>query len=539
LNTTLPKLLLLRLRGGVLLRLQELKTQRGLLFLLITITVIVLLKMGQALPATPLQSNFSSDLVKLRGQTAQYMPIGLLGAFLLTVFLSPSLGLYFSPSEINLLFSGPFSRRALLLYKLSSYAFGVLLSSLLIMLLVPKSVYSPQATFFGTFLTLLFIQLLTIATGLLGQLWERHIFARLKYLIIMMILLLVAAGWYHAHVSSDLSGVLIQFQSSIGGAFLLAPFNVFAHIFLSQSIFPDLLTWVTLGLAMNMSLVTLLILLDRHSDEALTVASLEIHKRWDHARQGGLPWRPRSMIARSSMQPTMLGGIGPIVWRQMLSAIRSSSNVLLTFLTLAIIAGPLLVIARANISIWSLIGGVFFAAVFVLPKTLVFDFRSDLDTMQNFKGLPLSAWKICIGQLASPVLLTILIELVLLGSAAILLDSQSRFRLISISPFLVPFNVLLYGVENLFFLLFPAPLVPIGRADYDFIGRTMIGCAITITILIGSCLLAAGTSYLAVTAIGSSWPMFVVVAWLSLTLLASMMLPLLSWAYNHFDVGLR
>lgn len=106
------------------------------------------------------------------------------------------------------------------------------------------------------------------------------------------------------------------------------------------------------------------------------------------------------------MQPPILGGIGPVAWRQMLSVFRSSSKALLAFLVMATLAGPLLVIASADISKWSLMGGVFFAAVFVLPRTLVFDFRSDLGTMENLKALPLSAWQISIGQLALPVLLT-------------------------------------------------------------------------------------------------------------------------------------
>jgi hypothetical protein len=243
------------------------------------------------------------------------------------------------------------------------------------------------------------------------------------------------------------------------------------------------------------------------------------------------------MIGRSFTPPPVLGGIGPIVWRQMLSAFRSSRNSLLAFLAMAMAAGPLLVIASADISKWSLIGGVFFVTIFVLPKTLIFDFRGDLDTIQNFKALPLSAWKISIGQLVSPVLLTSLIELVMLGSAAIFLDSQSRFFLIGISPFLVPYNMLLYEVENLFFLLFPAPLVPIGRMDFDFIGRTLVGCAITTTILIAGCILSAGAGYLAVNAMGLPWYAFMVMAWLSLTLIALMTLPLLGWAYNRFDVS--
>jgi len=229
-----------------------------------------------------------------------------------------------------------------------------------------------------------------------------------------MILLLAATVWHYAFVSGDLKGVLNRYQSSTGGVLLLAPFKVFVHIFLSQSIFPDLVVWGTLGLAMNACLVAVIILLDQYLGEAVIDASLELHKRWDRALHGGLPWGTHLRIARSSRQPPIFSGI---------------------------------------------------------------------------------------------------------------------------SPFLVPFNVLLYEIENLFFLLFPAPLVPVGRADYDFIGRTLAGCAITVTVLIGSCFLAAGAGYAAATATDLSWTAFVIVAWIFLALLASMTLPFLSWAFNRFVVS--
>ena len=540
-DAILVKLLLLRLRGGVRLRLHELKTLRGLLFLLVMIATITLLMNQSALPANSLGSFLPSDPEQLRGQATQFMPIALLAAFLLTVFTSSGPAIYFSPSEINLLFSGPFTRPALLLYKMCFYAFGALLSSLLIMLLIPSFTYTPLAAFLGTFLTLLFLQLFSAATGLLGQLLEKYFNTVLKrsYILIIVIVPVAVIAWYFANISNSLIDTLALFQSSTIGTLVLAPFEVYVHIFLAKSIFPDLLGWATLGLAMNLGLLAIIILLDSHSSEASIAASLKLHKRWARTRRSGLFWSAQPSVVRPVMHhPPMLRGIGPIAWHQLLTALRSSRKVLLVFLGLAMLAGPLLVIASADISIWSLIGGVFFAAVFVLPRTLVFDFRSNLDIMENFKALPLSPFKISIGQLLSPVLLTSVIELVLLGSTAILLDETPRTILIGIIPFLLPFNMLLYGLENLFFLLFPAPLVPVGRADFDFLGRTMVGFAVTATLLIGSCFLAASAGQMALNIIGSSsWLTFMGIAWLSLTLIAFTVLPLLSWAFNRFDVS--
>ncbi|MFZ2168613.1 MAG: hypothetical protein WAW61_03140, partial [Methylococcaceae bacterium] len=66
---------------------------------------------------------------------------------------------------------------------------------------------------------------------------------------------------------------------------------------------------------------------------------------------------------------------------------------------------------------------------------------------------------------------------------------------------------------------------------------TMVGFMVTSTILIGSCFLAASAGQAAMNATGLRWPVFIAVAWFSLTLIALMMLPLLSWAFKRFDVS--
>lgn len=540
-DTALVKLLWLRLRGGLRQRFQELKTRRRMLLLLaIAAVVLLLFKLSVFTTNNPLADLYTTNPQQLRVKMAQFMPVSLLGAFVLTTLVSPGPGLYFSPTEINLLFSAPFPRRTLLIYKLCCYAFGVLLSSLLIMVLTPASVIAPSANFIGTFLTLLFIQLLTVATGLLGQVLPKLFSARFpcRYLMLALLLLVVTTGYYYVSISNGLKDALIQFQASLGGILLLALFQVLTHIFLAQAVFPDLLLWATIGFTMNIVLIVAVILLDAQSCEASTASSLERHKHWERMRRTGLLWGENPVMVRTFIPVPVLAGIGPFAWRQLLSAFRCSSKVLSVFMVMAALAGPLLIAASADISKWSLIGTVFFVAVFVLPKSLVFDFRSDLESMENFKMLPLSAWKICIGQLFTSIVLTSLIEMVLLVSTAISIDSQWRVVLLGISPFLLPFNILLYELENLFFLLFPAPLVPVGRADFDFLGRTLLEFVIKSSILMGSCFLAAKTGQLLMNTMAwSSWLAFGVLAWLTLSLIALLVLPLLSWSFNRFDVS--
>ncbi len=539
-DTGLVKLLLLRFRGGIRQRCQELKTRRRLFLLLAMLAVVALMfKLSLFTANNPLAGLSATSPQQIRTQMAQFMPVSLLAAFLLTILVSPGPGLYFSPTEINLLFSAPFTRRALLIYKLCCYAFGVLLSSLLIMLLAPSSVIVPSANFIGTFLTLMFIQMLTVVTGLLGQVLPKLLCLRFssRYLILVLLLLVVTTGSHYFSIANSLKDGLIQFQSSLIGIVLLAPFQVLTHIFLAQSIFPDLLLWSASGFVMNLAVIAAVIVLDAQSCEVSTASSLARHKQWEQMRRTGLLWGVSPVIVSSFIPAPVLAGIGPLAWRQLLSAFRNYSKVLSVFAVIAVFAGPSLVIASAEISKWSLIGAVFFAAVFVLPKSLVFDFRSDLDSMENFKMLPLSTWKICVGQLFTPVLLTSLVELFFLVSTTISVDSQWRVVLLGISPFLLPFNLLLYELENLFFLLFPAPLVPVGRADFDFLGRTLLEFVVKSTILMGCCFLAAKAAQLIISAMAGSWLGFAVAAWLILTLMALLVLPVLNWSFNRFDVS--
>lgn len=536
----LIKLLWLRLRGGFRQRLCEMKTLRGFIFLALTLALIILMIKYSTLPNSQLTRLIMDYTEQRQRQVGQFLPIGLLGAFLLTVFIAPRPVLSFSPSEINLLFCGPFTRRALLLYKISFYVFGVFLSSVFITLLKMSFSSTTISTFFGIFLTLLFMQLLTITTDLLLQ-WlgnYRRMRVRFKYLSITLIFLFASIGWYCLEAFNSPTLAINQFQLSSVGTVLLAPFEVFSHIFLSQSVFPELLYWSMLGLAINIALLVAIILLDNQCYEASTMANIELHQRRDQTRRRGLLFGKNIVKVRSFMPFPVLGGIGPIAWRQMLATVRISSKALCVYLAIAIFAGPMLVEASEKIPTIPLFSSIFFVAIFMLPKTFIFDFRRDLDAMENFKALPLPAWKISIGQLSAVVLFSSLIELALLASTAVFLSSKWYVLLIGAGLFLMPFNLLLYALENFFFLLFPAPLVPVGRADFEFIGRTLVGFAINSTILVASCLMAAIVGLKSGLIMGWPWPAMMIVAWFALTLIALLTIPLLSWAFKRFDVSL-
>jgi len=85
---------------------------------------------------------------------------------------------------------------------------------------------------------------------------------------------------------------------------------------------------------------------------------------------------------------------------------------------------------------------------------LRFDFRGDLDQIDHLKSLPVSGAAVSVGQLVTPTLLMSLCHLAIVGSVLGVMR-RSDPVLLTAAVLCVPFNALLFGVENFIFLLFP------------------------------------------------------------------------------------
>jgi hypothetical protein len=509
------------------------------LFLCALAAVVGLLVWQSSTPAAYPGGTPLADPQRLPEQVGRLMPAGLLGAALLTVMTASGPALYFGPAEMNLLFSAPFTRRALLLYKVCYYAAGASLSSLIIVLVLPPFANNALAAFVGSFLTLMFIQLFSAAFGSVSRLLNARRLVRLRRGVALVLLagLVFTALRLIVDAGGGLAGELGDLRDSWFGRLLLAPFEVFVNTLLAPAVYPDLIGWAALAVLINAALLAIIFRLDGRTYEASIAASEAVHARWERLLKGGLFRTARPVAFRSPGRAPLLAGVGPVAWRQLLGVARVSARPVAVFLVLALIAGPLLIHAAADVSPWSRAGMVFFVAVFVLPRTLVFDFRGDLEHMENLKALPLRAWAICAGQLVAPVLLSSMVGLVLIAATVPLLEGRPRMIVAALALFIVPFNLLLYALENLFFLLFPRPLVPVGRVDFDFMGRTMVEFAVKASLLIGACGLAAGLGLVASRATDGSRLALAAAAWTTLTLTSLLMLPLLARAFRRFDVS--
>jgi hypothetical protein len=149
------------------------------------------------------------------------------------------------------------------------------------------------------------------------------------------------------------------------------------------------------------------------------------------------------------------GGVGALVWRQLIGAGRTWGSLLSAMIAPAILACiPCFVIADADIALLATAATLAFYTFLLLPTAVRFDFRRDLDRMALLKGLPITPAAAVIGQTIAPVLLATLFQTIVLAFATAARSLPPHY-FFSTMLVLVPMNALVFSLENLIFLLYP------------------------------------------------------------------------------------
>jgi hypothetical protein len=539
-DLALSRLLLLQLRGGVRYRFSQFTTLRGAAFLLVLAAVVwLVLGAGASVSSVELNRISQQNPNDLREHISNYMPLGLFAAWLFTLFAATGPALHFSQSEINFLFAGPFSRSSLVIYKFYAYFAGAILSAGIFTLLIPPRASTGLAAFTGSLLTLLFIQLSSAAFRMFGHAFESSQLMRVRQPAILLLLTVVFATMLYVTATTDKNvfDVLSGFRHSLLGNILLAPFAIFAEIFLAQKIFPDLVVWAIPAITINAALVPVIIALDGRTTDRSLSESRRLSRRWARIKQGASFWASDKTTGHSVRRSPVLGGLGPIVWRQTMNAVRDSGRVVLLFLVIAMLTGPILASTGTTLKTNVIVGLLYFFIAFLMPRSLLFDFRGEFGSMELYKALPIAPWRICAGQLVVPVLLASAIELVMISSTLLYFDGAAQVVLIALMAFTVPSNLLLYGFENLVFLLFPTRLLPVGRVDFEFLGRTLVEFILKTIIIITAVVAAGAAGFAALDATGQSYLWLAITSWLVLTVIGSLTVPLLGIAFRRFKVS--
>jgi hypothetical protein len=525
--------LLMRLQTRAALRrvTRKVRTPKGAFFVIVG-ALVFLLWLGPVLFSVKLGPTTNPETVR------SIAPLLLLVMCILTLIGGGGdKSISFTQGEINFLFPGPFTRRELLLYKLTRTLIGALLSGLVFSIALLQHASTRLAAFIGGVLAMGFVQLLTLVFSLLAQSIGTRAYTLARKIILFgvfaALVVPMASSGREAFRNGFLEGAKAVGQSTAGKV-VLAPMVPFVRTFAAQSP-SELATWGMTSLAINAGLLVLLLRLDADYREASLAASQRIFDRLERMRRGQIVANTSSAGAKRRRLPMFpwLGGAGPTAWRQFTTALRTSRGTLFFLLIMSCSVAPAFLAAKGNAAIPIATASLWMTVI--LSMMLKFDFRGELEQMDWMKTLPISPTAMAAGQLAAPVVVLTIVQTILMLSAAYIAPPHHRIMLLAASPFLFPFNLLMTGMDNLLFLLYPTRTAGMSPGDVGMMGRTIVFFILKIIGVMTVCGIAFTLGAIAYFVSGRSMSAGGIGAFIALCAMSLAIVPCVGSAFRKFD----
>lgn len=489
------------------------------------------------------------EMRKIAGVFEPLAPLYLFGFTMLFVFTSAGeTAVAFTPSEVDFLFAGPFARRELLIYKLTKTGLAILPVSAFITMMTLVNLRWWLAGFVGIAMALAMVQLVGMIVSLGGQILGEVAYSRARKvgLVVLVVVGALAASQVVGRMQGGATSKLLSaFQESPALQVMVAPFQVYTRAALAGRLFPDLIGWGAAALAIDAVLVGIVLRLDRDYLETAATISQRVYERVVRMKQGGgfaMPVGKAAARVRVSGLPWM-GGFGPIAWRQISIALRTSRGVLVSSVLVIVMIGGSLAFSsgsgpagpKGSALPWVALGMVFYLT-FLFSMQLPWAFRGDLDHIETLKTLPITPVAIAAGELAGGTLILCGIQIAALALAGAFAPSGWPI-LASASAFCPPFDVLILALNNLLFLLYPVRLAAGTAFDFQMFGRMMLSFALLFLMLIPALGVPAAIGGVAYLVSGYSTMAFAVTAWLVLAIELVPLVLALAWAFWRFDVS--
>jgi hypothetical protein len=390
-------------------------------------------------------------------------------------FFRPENALDLSPDEQNLLVAMPLPPRDLVAFQFASTTLPTLLKAGLFTLLLLPDLHCLPLGLLGILLGMVLLELLRMAIQICAWAMSRR--AYLFYRAVVVAGLVTVGLFIGALVVRDITmsrqlnagggigqrliDVLVQLRASQFG-FIGLPFEPVVRLTLADAITPTTgglaiaIVAVTAGLATAVSGlygVAIKAVADREK-RAYATNAMACDNRGPLSES-----ECRSSLEIKS-QPRVLriprwGGAGPLAWRQLMGARRHAGSVATAMVAPAILASaPSFTVPNPHIAFLISTGALSFYTFLLLPTALRFDFRRDLDRLATLKGMPLPPFATAAGQIFAPVFITSLFQGAVLLFVAIVLSLSPMYPLIAMLVML-PLNALVFGLDNLIYLLYP------------------------------------------------------------------------------------
>lgn len=397
------------------------------------------------------------------------------------LFSSHDRPVYFTPAETQFLFAGPFSRREVLLYKVLLTLLATLPATLVVGLLLRVQQGWLPGVAVGLLLMLVFLQLFSLAVGLLATAAGASLHTRGRQvlaavLVLGLVLTATSAAQTHGWDARRLGEAALD---STAWKVASWPLGAFFRAMTART-WAELAVPAVVGTAVNAALLLLLFGLNASYYEQSAAASAYFYARLLRARGQSVTVEPvagKEKRARFTLPMfPYLGGAGPIFWRQLVTALRSLGRLAVVLVILGLVlAVPLMTGRRSEGRAEVLVGAgmvVLWLSIF-LPTLVPFDFRGDIDRMATLKVLPIPAWRIALGQMLAPTLLMSVVHWLMLLAAVISLPEVRPYAVMGVVAAPV-FNFYLMAVENVLFLLFPVRVQAATPGDFQAMGRNIL-----------------------------------------------------------------
>ncbi len=537
------KLYRLRIRGSVRSILSRVTSVRGAALALFTLLVFFLM-FGQNLLFLATQGP-ARAMGHGTDSLQEILPVGMLLYCVLAVV--SSLGqraIYFSPADVDFLFPAPFSRREILLYKILGTASGAVFIALILATSLVVVIRSWPAAVIGAFLAVLLVNSVTLCFQLVAQTISERAFSLARRGVLFGLLaaaVLAFSQTGHDALEGNWQETLRAARYSAVAQVLLAPFAVYANIISAERLLPDALGWTALGAALVVAVYAAAVRLDANYLETAASVSRQIQERVQRAAREGVFARPTRRPTRSSRlpQPPWFGGAGPLAWRQTVQSLRGArGGLVFTLVIVAMFAGPYLLGSHRSGQLPTVLPSVVIGAAvyvtFLFSAQVPLGFRGDYERMELLKSLPIRPVAFACGQMLVVVVLATLLQWSLFGITAAVFPASWTILLVA-GLFALPFNWILFGVEDLFFLLYPSPMVPTASDGLLKAGRVMLFMLAKLLVL-GACAVVAAIPAAGVYLLTESLALASAVAWAALIAPEIGILLLVAWAFHRFDV---
>jgi hypothetical protein len=171
----------------------------------------------------------------------------------------------------------------------------------------------------------------------------------------------------------------------------------------------------------------------------------------------------------------------------------------------------------------------------LLTPTVLCDFRGDVDRMEVLKSLPIRPAWLAVGQLMAPSLVVVAVQ-ALVAAVAMLILGRFEAILAAVPLLAVPVNFVVFGVENLLFLLFPMRMVAVSPGDFQTAGRNMLNYVAKFLCL-GPITLLAVLVGLPIGLVTQNVAAGLAGAWIAVLGCGIGVVPLVVLAFKRFDVA--